>query len=335
MDRMKRREFLNTSMKAGTAIYLGAIPGCGSATEKRNKNRRGDFPVVEAKNSLVRDSNGKLIGHQVNQLLNRAMENLFEVTKPEHAWQQLFNRDDVVGIKINCLAGKGISTHQELVEAIVEGLRSAGVLEKNIIIWDRSNRDLEKAGYRIRRDTNKVKCYGTDQVGYTYNIYEWGEVGSHLSSILVRQCTAIVNVPILKDHGIVGMTNALKNFFGAIHNPNKYHDNFGDPYIADVNMLSEIRSKVRITISDALTAQFEGGPPFMPQWAWNQNELIVGFDPVAIDTIGWNLIEKKRKENGLPSLKEAGREPIYIATAADDQHRLGCNDLSKIKTVQA
>jgi uncharacterized protein (DUF362 family) len=141
-------------------------------------------------------------------------------------------------------------------------------------------------------------------------------------------------VPVLKDHGICGITNALKNFFGAIHNPNKYHENRCDPFIADINMLSEIRNKIRITISDVLTAQCEGGPPFMPQWAWPFNGLLVGFDLVALDRIGWDIIEKKRKEMGLLTLKQVNREPTYIATAANGAHRLGCNDLSKIEVVR-
>ncbi|UCE07724.1 MAG: DUF362 domain-containing protein, partial [bacterium] len=333
-NHMKRRDFIQTSIKAGAAFYFGTIPGCQSATENQFNGKSEHYPIVISQNDQLRDQNDNIIGNQVENLLNQAMENLFRVSKAEQAWQQLFKKDDIVGIKINCLAGKGISTNHELVEAIIEGLRSAGVLERNIIIWDRSNRDLEKAGYQIRTDRNRTKYYGNNQVGYTSDIYEFGEVGSHLSNILIYQCTAIINVPILKDHGIVGMTNALKNFFGAIHNPNKYHDNCGNPFIADLNMLSEIRSKVRITITDALTAQYEGGPPFMPQWAWHYNGLIVGFDPVAIDTVGWDIIEKKRKENGLPSLKEVGREPTYIATAADDQHRLGCNDLNKINIIR-
>lgn len=334
MNLVKRREFIQKAIKAGTAFYFCAIPGCKSASEKQSMVNNNDSPIVIAQNAPVRDKSERLIGDQVKNLLDRAMENLFTVSKAQQAWQQLFKKDDIVGIKINCLAGKGISTHEELVAAIIEGLTNAGIAQRNIIIWDRANRDLEKAGFQIKMNSNEVKCYGNDQFGYTANIYEYGAVGSHLSNILVHQCTAIINVPILKDHGIVGVTNALKNFFGAIHNPNKYHDNKGDPYVADVNMLSEIRSKVRITITDALTAQCEGGPPFMPQWAWHYNGLIVGFDPVAIDTIAWEIIEKKRKAMGIPTLKEAGREPTYIATAADDRHRLGCNDLNKIKIIQ-
>ncbi len=41
-----------------------------------------------------------------------------------------------------------------------------------------------------------------------------GLVGSRLSRILTRQCTAVVNVPVLKDHSIAGISVSLKNFFG-------------------------------------------------------------------------------------------------------------------------
>jgi len=333
-NHMKRREFIQNSLKAGAAFYFGVIPGCQGGANNHSNGNNSHYPIVIARNELVRNRDNSLFGDQVGKLLNRVMENLFQVNRAEQAWQKLFEKEDIVGIKINCLAGKGISTHYELVEAIIEGLRSASVPARNIIIWDRANRDLEKAGYTIRTDRNRIKYYGNDHVGYSQDIYEYGEAGSHLSKILVYQCTAIINVPILKDHGIAGITNALKNFFGAIHNPNKYHDYNGDPYIADVNMISQIRSKVRLTITDALTVQYEGGPPYMPQWAWNYNGLIIGFDPVAIDTIGWDIIEKKRKEMGLATLKQVGREPTYIATAADDQHRLGCNDLNKIKIIR-
>ena len=333
-SKIKRRKFLKSSLQTATAIYLSGLPGCQAESNSSNsKTKTHNSKIVIAQNDLVRDNDKKLQGDQVEKLLDIAVENLFEVSTSEKAWRQLFSKNDVVGIKVNCLAGRGLSTSYELVLAIIEGLRSAGVAERNIIIWDRANRDLKKAGYKIQTNRNKLKCYGNDQVGYTRNLYEFGEVGSSLSNILVRQCTAIVNVPILKDHGICGITNALKNFFGAIHNPNKYHDNLGDPFIADVNMFSEIRSKTRITISDALTAQYEGGPPFMPQWAWQFNGLLLGFGPVALDTVGWDIIEKKRKTEGLPTLKQANREPTYIATAADEKHRLGCNDLSKIEVV--
>lgn len=328
---MKRRSFLNKTVQAIGGLSLGFLPGkTGFGKESIPLKTSNQARIVLAQSNFVKDANRKLISGQVHKLLDTAMQHYFQVTKPETAWRKIIKKNDVVGIKVNCLAGRGMSTSTELVDAIVESLRRAGIPDRHIIIWDRANRDLEKAGYKIQTNSTRVRCYGHDHFGYSYEVFEYGEVGSCLSNILLEQLTAVINVPILKDHGIVGITNALKNFFGAIHNPNKYHDNAGDPYIADVNMLHAIRSKTRITISDALTAQYEGGPPFMPQWAWPMNSLLVGTDPVALDTLGWDIIEKKRKEHGLPSLKEAGREPTYIATAADKNHQLGCNNLNKI-----
>ncbi len=269
----------------------------------------------------------------VGRMLNDAIEHYFEM-RAGQAWPQLFSPNDIVGIKINCLAGKGLSTSPELVDAIVENLLKAGVKKPNIVVWDRANRDLEKAGYRIQTSSREVNYYGNDNAGYHNELFVTGEIGSLLSNIVVRQCTAIINVPILKDHGIVGMTNALKNFFGAIHNPNKYHSNAGDPFIADVHMIPELRSKIRLTISDMLTSQFEGGPPFMPQWAWPYNGIMVGQDMVAMDAVGWQIIEQKRHKNGLPSLKAAKREPTYIATAADASHQLGENNIANIEMIE-
>jgi uncharacterized protein (DUF362 family) len=48
---------------------------------------------------------------------------------------------------------------------------------------------------------------------------------SHLSKILTRMCTYLVNVPVLKDHGKVGITLSLKNHYGTIDNPMDCHPN--------------------------------------------------------------------------------------------------------------
>ena len=99
-------------------------------------------------------------------------------------------------------------------------------------------------------------------------------------------------------------------------------------------MLPPVRQKVRLTICDGTMAQYEGGPSFMPQWSWPFNCLLVSRDPVALDYTGWQLIEKKRTEKGMKPLKEVGRAPTYIATAADAQHRLGTNDPKQIECVE-
>ena len=84
-----------------------------------------------------------------------------------------------------------------------------------------------------------------------------------------------------------------------------------------------------MTICDATTAMYEGGPGFKPEHSWNCNALLVSTDPVALDHTGWQMIERKRAEKGFKTLEAEERAPSYIATAADDEHRLGNNDPGK------
>jgi uncharacterized protein (DUF362 family) len=294
--------------------------------------RASSSTVVVATSGAVRNVDKGILSNQVLRLLDTAIENYFQ-QDAQSAWKTLVTPQDVVGLKINALAGKGLSTHLELVEAICERIQQAGVAGNRIIIWDRLNRDLERAGFEIITSGRKPRCYGNDVSGYSQEIYEHGAAGSRISRILTEQCSVIINLPVLKDHGIVGASVGLKNFFGAIDNPNKYHDSTGDPYVADVNMFAPIRQKHRLTICDALTAQYEGGPPFMAHWCWPLNSLLVSRDMPAMDRIGWEIIDAKRKEKKLPLLKESGREPRYILTAADSQHNLGIAERDRILVV--
>ena len=334
---LNRRDFLRKGACISGSLVLsaGGTMVCGQAKEQsESSNVNAAYArLVSATRGDLRTSAGRVSSDIVQKLLDTAMENFYNVSSPRKAWQRVVGSEDIVGIKVNCLAGKGISTSIELVEAIQERLLEVGVKPHRIIVWDRLNNDLERAGYQIYYGKRKPQCYGNDQIGYSRDVYEYGSVGSRLSRIILHQCTAVINVPILKDHGIVGVTMALKNFFGAIDNPNKYHDSVGDPYIADVNMISEIRNKVRLTICDAITAQYEGGPPYMPQWTWPHNGLLVGTDMVALDHVGWQMIEDKRKEVGMEPLKTLGREPTYIATAAEPARGLGTNDPNKIEII--
>ncbi len=315
---MERRDFLRRSLFVAGAALVGdlappvrAHPDPSTATSK----------VVIARDRMA-------------QALDTAMQSFFDRDDPIEAWRQVVRPGEVVGLKVNCLAGKGLSTTPELVDVISERLQQAGVGKDHIVIWDRQNSDLEDAGFGIITSGSGVRAFGNDAIGFEPHLQTFGSAGSLLCRTLTRVCDAVINLPVLKDHGITGVSLALKNLFGAIHNPNKYHLNAGDPYVADVYAFPEIRRKVRLTICDATVAQYEGGPAFMPRWVWPFGGVIVGTDPVAIDHVGWGLIEAKRTEVGMTSLTEMGREPRYIATAADATHELGTNDTGRIEIVE-
>lgn len=328
---MKRRKFIQTTAAISSGVTLGAFSNCKGGNTKQTT---GKSRVVVGRSPGVVNDKLKIDNAKVPKLLDAAMKHYFQQDSVEACWQVLFSPQDVVGIKVNCLAGRGLSTNPVVVDAIIAGLKLAGVKEKNIIVWDRLNNDLRRGGYKIQTRNSGVRYFGNDSAGYSADLVCYGQVGSLVSKVVTEYCSALINVPILKDHGIVGVSVAMKNYFGAIHNPNKYHDNIGDPYVADVNMFPDIRRKTRLTICDALVAQYEGGPPYMPHWAWPFGGIIIGQDMVAIDQVGWDIIEAERKKHSLPTLEKAGRKPTYIATAASAEYSLGTNDPAKIDLLQ-
>jgi uncharacterized protein (DUF362 family) len=289
---------------------------------------------VVARDVMLRGAGTTVDSHRMLSLLDRAMQALFDRDNPSEPWKKLVRPGEAVGLKVNALGGRGLSSNLQLVEDICERLQEAGIKANDIVVWDRDSDELERVGFHVATGGNRVQCYGTDRVDYEPELVTHGSVGSRLSKILTQRCNVLINVPVLKDHDGAGVTMALKNMYGVIHNPNKYHPNGCNPYIADLNMLPEIRSKMRLTICDATTASYEGGPGYKPEYSWKNNALIVSQDPVALDYTGWQIIERKRAEKGLKTLEADGRAPRYIATAADAQHRLGANDPRRIAVVE-
>jgi uncharacterized protein (DUF362 family) len=291
--------------------------------------------VVWAEDPLLRgaDPGGPIDPRRLLALLDQAMQHLFQTADPIQPWTRIFRPGQRIGLKVNTLGGRGLATHPVLVEAVCARLQGAGIAAHQIVVFDRDTEELARAGFKIAAGSGGVACYGTDRVGFTEELSTYGSVGSRLSRILTEQCDALINLPVLKDHDGAGVSLALKNMYGVIHNPNKYHPNGCDPFIADLNMLPELRARLRLHICDALTACYEGGPAFKPEFTWRSNALIVSQDPVALDTVGWQAIERKRAEKGLKTLETEQRPPRYLVTAADAAHRLGVHDMRHIDLV--
>ncbi len=327
-----RRDFLQKCISAATLVGASRSSGVASTVGPLPAKAAEKSRVVIARDAALRGSGTSVDSTRLLKLLDRALQSFYRTDAPLDAWKKLAKPGEVVGLKVNCLAGRGASTHPLLVDVIVERLREIGI--KDIVVWDRLTSDLDRGGFKLGAKQSAVRYIGNDEAGYEEDLAVFGSAGSLLSRTLTRTCDAVISLPVLKDHGITGVTLALKNFFGAIHNPNKYHSNAGDPYIADIHMFEPIRRKLRLTIADALTAQYEGGPSYMPQWSWPFNGLLVSKDPVAMDYTAWQLIEEERSKRGMKSLAAAGRVPKYISTAADPQHRLGTNDPELIERVE-
>ncbi len=70
-----------------------------------------------------------------------------------------------------------------------------------------------------------------------------------------------------------------------------------------------LKDKATLHILDGLIGVFEGGPQMKNKtWStWRCNSLLFATDPVALDHIGWDIIDAKRVREGLPRVGEMSK----------------------------
>ena len=346
-NHLSRRDFLKHTALGVVGAGIGIS---GFRNLQVAIGTEGQLPSFDKSRVIAVKNNGIMKSGSPDQKIVQKMmdEGMFALTGKKTtaaAWRTLFTPEDVVGVKINPIGGVKLSTRPEVVKAIVLGLKAAGVKENNIIVWDRFSYHLITAGFPLNQGGSGVRCYGTEPTaGYDkesyyesldddYTLREDDGARSLFSKVVTQHVTAIINVPVMKDHGIAGVTLCLKNLaFGAINNTKRFHPTpyFCDPASAEVCVHPVLRDKVRLHIVDALQACFDGGPASMKTWTmWNEERLFFGTDPVAIDRIGLEIIDKKRKENNLMSVFQKAK---HIATA--EKKALGVYDRNNIVLIE-
>jgi uncharacterized protein (DUF362 family) len=273
--------------------------------------------VIVIRGTGIFKEGGDLNQSKISAMIQRGLQLVTGSPDIKEGLGQIFSQNDRVGIKINTIGGRKISTRPEVSLSLADLLVKGGLQEKNVIVWDRTNRELREAGYRLASNPNGLKIMATDTAGagYETELVSHLNIGSLFSTIQTNFVTASISLAILKDHGLAGITAGMKNYYGSIHNPNKYHDSHCNPYVAELFDTNPIKRKHRLSILDGLLIQYHRGPSYHAQWAEPCGVLVFSRDPVAADSVGWQLIEKLRAKKGLPSLKEEDREPIYLLTA--------------------
>jgi hypothetical protein len=104
-------------------------------------------PVIWSENPEV-VSRFNVNGDMARDMVDNALLKLTSAPDLGTAWNRLgITSRDVVGIKITTMGGPLGSTHRAVVQAICDGLESAGVPPSHILIWDKDASDLRGAGY--------------------------------------------------------------------------------------------------------------------------------------------------------------------------------------------
>jgi len=271
-------------------------------------------------------------------MLQRVMAELTGLSDMGAAFGKFVHKDDKVAIKPNGIAGKQgatMATNRELVLEIVRGVMAAGVPAKNIVIYEQYPSFL--AGTRIA--SRKGVMDPSFPEGITAVVHENKDATmpeiqvAGIGTKFVRpftEATAVINVGLMKDHSICGYTGCLKNItHGSTINPHAFHEHLASPQIAQLYAQDVVKSRVRLHIIDGFKLIYDEGPLDTNKKRRVPYEAVYATtDPVAMDVVGWAVIEQHRKENGLPTLTEAGREPSYIRIAGE--LGLGVADVNRI-----
>jgi hypothetical protein len=160
---MTRRDFVkNTAILGGGAALLGVSPSCSRQVKTPPKS----LVVSAAAEDMLADL--RYNPEAVRRAYAGGLKELTGERTLENAWSSMFGPEDVVGIKINCIGAPRISSSRESIDETIRGLKSAGVKENNIIVWDHMDQAFRNTGLKVNRGPEGVRVHGTsDKSGVT------------------------------------------------------------------------------------------------------------------------------------------------------------------------
>jgi uncharacterized protein (DUF362 family) len=343
---IQRREFVG----AAAASILGtAVASSQELKERTDSAQRGTlgvpgpYPgrVIEIRNqALKRRDGGNRAG--VRESLNRGLVALTGADDAVEAWRIFVKPGEAVGIKVVPNGYPGAHTSPELVLEVIDGLRSAGIKLKDMVVFDRYGLEFRTARYQeilpdgvawggltpVEWDPGQltIKFDGNDPIaGYDPDEYvQLTLVGrgqdpkddrcfrSHLGRIVTKRLDKIICLPCIKDHHAAGATGALKNMsHGLVNNVFRSHScPQGIAMVAFIPAVVShpiIRKKCVLHIMDGSCGVWEGGPyGKTPEWLWDYNALLFATDPVAMDHIEWDILDARRTQMKVPGVGAVG-----------------------------
>ena len=258
----------------------------------------GSSRVVEVHDPKV--VNGKVYdATRVKAMLTSGLIALAGAKEIKQAWKTLlpgFTASKRIGLKVNCLSYY-LYNSTELLSALVETLvKDLGADAKKIFVWDRRGDELTRS--KITNAAVGCSVLGTvkslsDSSGPGYETAAVTVKGkqAHLSKILTQQTDITINLPVLKTHGISGVTGALKNIYGVIDNPGDFHSGLND-YLPALYALPPIPKHVVLNITEGLLAVTKGDTSDPPDTV--AARILLSSDPVAHDAHEVALINQLR-----------------------------------------
>jgi uncharacterized protein (DUF362 family) len=326
-----RRSFLGTAAAAAAFAGVSLREGVASAIATPSSlaaSPPAGFTPFAAPGRIVKVTKaGCLQANQIypkpedaKAMLTRALTELTGKPDLVTATKEFVSPDDVVCVKVNGIAEHNMGTNKELVLPFLDAMIAAGVKPQNITVLEQYFSFL--AGTRVNDSNVPAGVKTSVHQNKDATMDERMIPGTGVKTKFVRvltESTAVINFSLIKDHSICGYTGMLKNMtHGCQILPHYFHQHHASPQIALLYAQDVIKSRVRLCITDGYKVMFNGGPKWTePRFVVPHESVYATTDPVAMDTVGAEIVDKVRADKGLPSLAAAGRPPAYIKAAGD------------------
>lgn len=239
----------------------------------------------------------------LSEMLDASLIALTKTDSVKAAWHAILSPNDIVGLKFNRSGQRNIGTSGVFGDVLISSLTEAGWSPKQIVCIEGSP------------DNQAIPATRPAIHGFARSEVDFGSGRDRLAAVL-DQVTALIDIPFLKTHNIAVLTCALKNLsHGLVKHPARYHANGCSPYIADIVALDEIHKKLRLCVVDALRIVYRNGPNAVAEDIEDNGTILVGFDPVAIDTVGLIHLNDIRRRHDLPPIAHSSAEISYLMEA--------------------
>jgi uncharacterized protein (DUF362 family) len=362
-----RRDFLLGAGAVTAALSVRDLALSAQVSSKAPESKlampglyRGKVVEVVHPGSIV---NGQYQAEPVMQMMQRGMKELTGLDWAD-AWRQFVTPGEVVGVKLNPVGGKLCCSAPEVVRAIIHGLNAAGIPNKDIVAYDRYRKQFLDVGFDkwlpegvrwmwAAEDFELVQqgIEGYDPDHYMdmaltlpgYDVTNLTARRSYAAQFITKRVDKLINLCLLKDHQSAGITMALKNLsHGLVNNVNRSHPtptmNTCGAFIPAVVSMPVIRNKTVLHIMDGIKGLYHGGPGARPQFVWEQKTMWFATDPVAMDRVGWRVLDQKRVSVGMAKLEDAKPDQFSTYLHRQTEHveiagalGLGEFDLEKIR----
>ena len=335
------------AMLCGSVLAMGSLAGQGAERLLAGTNGLRARVVVVTDPDATEAFRPR--PEKIRAMVSRAITNLTEKATVSEAWRSLVSTQDVVGIKVFSPPGPNSGTRPSVVAAVVEGLLAAGLPPRHIIVWDKQTTDLRLAGFFDLAKRYGIRVAGSAQAGYDEKtFYEtaflgnlvWGDlefgkkgegVGrkSFVSKLVSRDITKIINITPLLNHNLAGVSGNLYSLAsGSVDNIVRFEadaDRLATA-IPEIYALTNLSDHVALNIVDALICQYEGGERGLLHYSAILNQLRFSRDPVALDVLSVEELERQRGAANAPAVKT--NMDLYNNAALLE---LGTSDLKKIR----